>query len=571
MTEPARESSGTAAYRAARDLLLRHREDYEAAMAAFAWPRLDEFNWALDWFDVLAAEHPDRDALRVVTADSDTRLTYAQMAARSNQVANWLRDLGARRGDRVLLMLGNIAPLWEVILASIKLGAVIIPASTLLGPEDLADRIARGGVRHVITEDAHAPKFEGLDGTWTRVVVGAAAAGWHHYDDAGSAPADFTPDGPTRATDPLLLYFTSGTTAQPKLVEHTHASYPAGHLSTMYWIGLQPGDVHLNISSPGWAKHAWSNVFAPWIAGATSLILGHERFSAQALFDALPACGVTSLCAPPTVWRMLVQADLAGADVRSLRECVGAGEPLNPEVIEQVRRAWNVTVRDGYGQTETTAQIGNPPGAQLRLGSMGRPLPGYEVALVDPVTGEQAEEGEICLPLAHRPLGLMTGYKDDPQRAAEAMRDGYYHTGDVASRDADGYITYVGRTDDVFKASDYRISPFELESVLIEHEAVAEAAVVPSPDPLRLAVPKAFVILAAGHEPDGDTALPILTYARERLAPYKRVRRLEFADLPKTISGKIRRVELREQETGRSSDSRGVTEFWEEDFPGLKG
>src|SRR5580693_3858566 len=557
MTEPARESSGTAAYRAARDLLLRHREDYEAAMAAFAWPRLDEFNWALDWFDVLAAEHPDRDALRVVTAGSDTRLTYAQMAARSNQVANWLRDLGARRGDRVLLMLGNIAPLWEVILASIKLGVVIIPASTLLGPEDLADRIARGDVRHVITEDAHTPKFEGLDGTWTRVVVGAAAPGWHHYDDAGSAPADFTPDGPTRATDPLLLYFTSGTTAQPKLVEHTHASYPAGHLSTMYWIGLQPGDVHLNISSPGWAKHAWSNVFAPWIAGATSLILGHERFSAQALFDALPACGVTSLCAPPTVWRMLVQADLAGADVRSLRECVGAGEPLNPEVIEQVRRAWNVTIRDGYGQTETTAQIGNPPGAELRLGSMGRPLPGYEVALVDPVTGEQAEEGEICLPLAHRPLGLMTGYKDDPQRAAEAMRDGYYHTGDVASRDADGYITYVGRTDDVFKASDYRISPFELESVLIEHEAVAEAAVVPSPDPLRL---------AAGREPSGELAQSIMAFCRERVAPYKRIRRVEFADLPKTISGKIRRVELRGQESAAREGVRGVTEFWEEDF-----
>jgi acetyl-CoA synthetase len=570
MTEPTRESSGTAAYRAARDLLLRHREDYEAAKAEFAWPQLEEFNWALDWFDVLAAEHPQRDALRVITADSDARLTYAQMAARSNQVANWLRGLGARRGDRVLLMLGNIAPLWEVILAAIKLGVVMIPASTLLGPEDLKDRIARGDVRHVITEDVHVPKFEGLDGTWTRVVVGAATPGWNHYDEAGSAPADFTPDGATKASDPLLLYFTSGTTAQPKLVEHTHVSYPAGHLSTMYWIGLQPGDVHLNISSPGWAKHAWSNVFAPWIAGATSLILGHERFSAQALFGALPACGVTSLCAPPTVWRMLVQADLASADTSTLRECVGAGEPLNPEVIEQVRRAWNVTVRDGYGQTETTAQIGNPPGAELRLGSMGRPLPGYEVALVDPVTGEQREEGEICLPLARRPLGLMTGYKDDPQRAADAMRDGYYHTGDVATRDADGYITYVGRTDDVFKASDYRISPFELESVLIEHEAVAEAAVVPSPDPLRLAVPKAFVILAAGHEPDGDTALAILSYARERLAPYKRVRRLEFADLPKTISGKIRRVELREQEAGRSGDTRGATEFWEEDFPDLK-
>ena len=280
---------------------------------------------------------------------------------------------------------------------------------------------------------------------------------------------------------------------------------------------------------------------------------------------------MTSLCAPPTVWRMLVQADLASADVRSLRECVGAGEPLNPEVIEQVRRAWNITVRDGYGQTETTAQIGNPPGASCASARWAGRCPGMRWRWSTRSPASKAEEGEICLPLAHRPLGLMTGYQDDPQRAAEAMRDGYYHTGDVASRDADGYITYVGRTDDVFKASDYRISPFELESVLIEHAAVAEAAVVPSPDPLRLAVPKAFVILAAGHEPDGDTALAILAYARDRLAPYKRVRRLEFADLPKTISGKIRRVELREHEETRPSGTRGATEFWEEDFPGLKG
>jgi acetyl-CoA synthetase len=566
---------GTAAYRAARDLLLARREDYRAARAEFRWPELTEFNWALDWFDVIAAEHPDRDALRVVTADSDARLSYADLAARSNRVANWLRALGVRRGDRVLVMLGNIAPLWEVILAAMKLGAIIIPASTLLGPADLADRIARGDVRHVITETTHTAKFTGLAGVWTRVAVGKqgpeTAEGWHDYErEAYEAPAEFNPDGPTMAGDPLLLYFTSGTTAQPKLVEHTHVSYPAGHLSTLYWIGLRPGDVHLNISSPGWAKHAWSNVFAPWIAGATSLILGHERFSARVLFDAIAACGVTSLCAPPTVWRMLVQADLAGADVATLRECVGAGEPLNPEVIEQVRRAWNITVRDGYGQTETTAQIGNTPGSEVRLGSMGRPLPGYEVALIDPLTGEAGEEGEICLPLDRRPLGLMAGYQGDPERAAEAMAGGYYHTGDVATRDADGFITYVGRTDDVFKASDYRISPFELESVLIEHEAVAEAAVVPSPDPVRLAVPKAFVLLAAGSEPSPDTALSILAYARERLAPYKRVRRLEFAELPKTISGKIRRVELRQAEQSRAAGARGVTEFWEEDFPGLK-
>jgi acetyl-CoA synthetase len=583
-----------AAFREARDLLLRHRDDYAAAVAEFSWPHLDEFNWALDWFDVIAAEHPDRDALRIVTGgDGDIQLSYAELSARSNQVANWLRGLGARRGDRLLLMLGNIAPLWEIILAAMKLGVVIIPASTLLGPDDLADRIPRGEVRHVITETAQAAKFAAVPGDWTRILVGSPAAGgpaagspaaqqpaWHSYSDAEGASALFAADEVTQASDPLLLYFTSGTTAQPKLVEHTHASYPAGHLSTMYWIGLQPGDVHLNLSSPGWAKHAWSNVYAPWNAGATAFILGHERFSAAALLDAIGSCGITTFCAPPTVWRMLIQSDLAAADVATLRECVAAGEPLNPEVIEQVRRAWGITVRDGYGQTETTAQVGNSPGQPLRPGSMGRPLPGYAVVLVDPLTGAPTAEGEICLDLSRRPLGLMTGYQDDPQRDAEAMRGGYYHTGDVASRDDDGYLTYVGRTDDLFKASDYRISPFELESVLLEHEAVAEAAVVPSPDPLRLAVPKAYVVLAAGFDPSPDTAFAILAYARQRLAPYKRIRRIEFADLPKTISGKIRRVELRAREddvhdpSGAGSASppapRGVTEFWEDDFPDLK-
>ena len=578
-----------AVFRAARDLLLRYREDYPTARREFGWPRLERFNWALDWFDVVAAEHPERDALRIVAEGGrDVRLSYAELSARSSQVANWLRDLGVRRGDRVLVMLGNIAPLWEVILAAIKLGAVIIPATTLLGPGDITDRITRGDVRHVITESAQAPKFgAGAGARWTPIAVGEPADGWLRYDDAFAAEPRYAPDGVTLASDPLLLYFTSGTTAQPKLVEHTHASYPAGHLSTMYWLGLRPGDVHLNVSSPGWAKHAWSNVFAPWNAAATVMVLGHERFSVDALLAAIPGCGISSLCAPPTVWRMLIQADLSGCDTASLRECTSAGEPLNPEVIEQVRRAWGITVRDGYGQTETTAQIGNPPGQEVRLGSMGRPLPGYTVVLVDPLTGVPGKEGEICLPAeppAARPAGLMTGYRGDPQRAAAAMRDGYYHTGDVAATDADGYVTYVGRTDDVFKASDYRISPFELESVLIEHEAVAEAAVVPSPDPLRLAVPKAYLTLVAGVEPSAPVAESILAFARERLAPYKRVRRLEFGELPKTISGKIRRVELREQEglrhgaAGQAASAgqaagagpRGVTEFWEEDFPGLK-
>jgi acetyl-CoA synthetase len=564
-------ASSAGALRAARDLLLAHRTEYAAAIDRFAWPALDEFNWALDWFDAIAAEHPERLALRVVGDDgSDEAVSYATMAAKSSQVANWLRGLGVRRGDHVLLMLGNIVPLWEVMLAAMKLGAVVIPASTLLQPADLADRIARGRVRHVIAEAALTPRFATVPGDWTRVAVGGDPVtggdpGWQPYADSGAAPAEFTPDGITRAGDPLLLYFTSGTTSQPKLVGHTHVSYPVGHLSTMYWIGIQPGDVHLNISSPGWAKHAWSNFFAPWNASATILILNQARFSAQGLLAALGDCGVTTFCAPPTVWRMLIQADLSAANVDVLRECVAAGEPLNPEVIEQVRKAWGITVRDGFGQTETTAQVGNPPGQPVKPGSMGRPLPGYPVVLVDPVTGVPGRDGEICLDLSRRPLGLMTGYQDDADRDAEAMRGGYYHTGDVATQDDDGYITYVGRTDDVFKASDYRISPFELESVLIEHVAVAEAAVVPSPDPLRLAVPKAYVLLGADSIPGPELARDIMAFVRVRVPGYKRIRRVEFGDLPKTISGKIRRVELRAQESVPRA-GRGVTEFWEEDF-----
>jgi acetyl-CoA synthetase len=562
----------TAEFRAARDLLLEHREDYEKARGEFRWPELDQFNWALDWFDVIAAGN-ERVGLWVVEeGGTEQKLSFAELSHRSNQVANWLRAHGVTRGDRVIVMLGNQVELWETILAAIKLGAVVIPATTLLGPDDLADRVERGNARHVIAAGSDAAKFDGVPGDYTRVAVGDGRAGWERYGDAYEAPTDFVPDGPTQAGDPLLLYFTSGTTAKPKLVEHTHVSYPIGHLSTMYWIGLRPGDVHLNISSPGWAKHAWSNVFAPWNAEAVVLVYNYARFEAKALLGQIVRCGVTTMCAPPTVWRMLIQEDLSAWRV-PMRELAAAGEPLNPEVIEQVRRAWGITIRDGYGQTETTAQIGNPPGAPINDGSMGRPLPGYEVALVDPVTGEEGDEGEIALPLSRRPLGLMAGYRDADKLNAEAMRHGYYHTGDVARRNADGYITYVGRSDDVFKASDYRISPFELESVLLEHPAVAEAAVVPAPDPLRLAVPKAYVTLAAGQEPAAEAAESILRYCREHLAPYKRVRRLEFAELPKTISGKIRRVELRRREEEREAAgpaARADREFWEDDFPDLR-
>ncbi|MCZ2528247.1 AMP-binding protein [Streptomyces sp. HB2AG] len=552
-------ASGAEQFRAARDFLLAHREDYDTAHREFRWPRPQEFNWALDWFDPMA-DGNDATALWIVEEDgSEERVSFREMSRRSGQVANWLAAQGVRAGDRIVLMLGNQVELWETLLAAMKLRAVLIPATTLLGPVDLRDRVERGQARHVVARAEDAAKFDEVPGDYTRIAVGAGAPeGWLSYGDSAGAPEEFTPTGPTAADDTLLLYFTSGTTARPKLVEHTHVSYPVGHLSTMYWIGLRPGDVHLNISSPGWAKHAWSNVFAPWNAGATVFIHNYTRFDADRLLTEMGRCGITSFCAPPTVWRMLIQADLSKLATPP-KSVVAAGEPLNPEVIEHVRRTWGVTVRDGFGQTETTVQIANTPGQPIKAGSMGRPCPGYSTVLVDPVTGAVGDEGEICVDLtAERPVGLMTGYLGDDERNAEVMAGGRYRTGDIGSRDADGYITYVGRADDVFKASDYKISPFELESALLEHEAVAEAAVVPSPDPLRLAVPKAYVVLAAGWEPDAETARAIFAHSRKVLAPYKRIRRLEFSDLPKTVSGKIRRIELRaraEQSGGEPNDA----------------
>jgi len=562
MTEP--RGTGVAAFLAARDFLFQHREDYATAYRDFRWPQLGEFNWALDWFDAFSQGN-DAPALWIVDeSGTSDKVSFARMADRSAQVANWLRSLGVARGDRVLLLMPNEVALWECMLACMKLGAVIVPTTTLVSTDDLADRFDRGAVRHVICTASATAKFDVFPGAYTRIAVGTAGGappGWQDFANSNAQSTTFRPDGPTQASDPLFLYFTSGTTSQPKLVLHSHQSYPVGHLSTMYWIGLKPGDVHWNISSPGWAKHAWSCFFAPWNAGATIFIYNYARFNAPAVLDVLVRNKVTSLCAPPTVWRMLMQQDLASYKT-SLRELVGAGEPLNPEVIDIVQRAWGITIRDGFGQTETTAQVGNPPGQKLKPGSMGRPLPGYEVALLD-IDGQPAQEGEICLTLSPRPIGLMLGYQDDDEKTSEAMRDGHYHTGDVASRDAEGYITYVGRADDVFKASDYRISPFELESVLIEHEAVAEAAVIPSPDPIRLAVPKAILILRAGFAPSPELAQSILAFARSRLGSYKRVRIVEFGELPKTLSGKIRRVELRQRENARQPGDVWPLEFRE--------
>jgi acetyl-CoA synthetase len=562
-------TDNTRRFLAARDLLLDHRDDFAAATARFSWPRFESFNWARDYFDAIAAGN-DRTALRVVAdTDSEISLSFAELAGRSAQVANFLAAQGVGHGDRVLLMLDNCVPLWESMLAAIRMGAVIVPATTLLKRDELGERLQRGAIKAVITHSRLADRFAELPAISIRIAVGEALPGWASYASSTDFPRTSAPRSATRADDPLLLYFTSGTTSRPKLVMHSHASYPVGHLSTMYWLGLKPGDVHLNLSSPGWAKHAWSCFFAPWNAEATVLAYQYERFDASRLLDQLVRQRVTTFCAPPTVWRMLITQDLRRWQV-GLREAASAGEPLNPEVIAQVRAAWGITIRDAFGQTETSALVGNSPGQPLKPGSMGRPLPGCPIVLLG-LDGAVADEGEICIDLTRQPVGLMRAYLDDPRGSDAAMADGYYRTGDIAARDADGYLTYIGRTDDVFKSSDYRISPFELESVLIEHPAVAEAAVVPSPDPVRLAVPKAFIALALGFKPDAATALSIFRHMRARVSDFKRIRRLQFSDLPKTISGKIRRVELRTAEQQRSAHStRHPLEFREEDFPVLE-
>ena len=545
--------------------------DQARATAEFRWPDVGPtFNWALDWFDVVAADN-SRTALWIVEEDGrEQKISYAQMAERSNRVANWLSAFGVRRGDHVMLMLGNQVELWEAMLAILKIGAVILPTTEMLGSADLADRVSRGGVAHVIVNTSDAAKFDDVPGTYGRIGVGTALKGWTDFADAYTAePTPITERG--LSSDASIIYFTSGTTSKPKMVLHSQVSYPVGHLTTMYWIGLRPGDVHLAISSPGWGKHAWSLFFAPWIAEATIFVYNYSRFDAPALVEQLHRAQVTTFCAPPTVWRMLIQANI-GEKPESMRELLSAGEPLNPEVINQVQRAWGLTIRDGYGQTETTAIVGNGPGSELKAGSMGPPLPGVAVVLIDPISGELTDEGEVCLDLATTPVNLMTGYHGDVARTTEATRDGYFHTGDVASRDENGYLTFIGRTDDIFKSSDYKVSPFEVESALIEHPAVAEAAVVPAPDATRLSIVKAYVALAPGWEPTAETAAAVLRHARVSLPPYMRVRRVEFAELPKTISGKIRRVDLRQRETDAAESGVAPAGEWrDEQFPEIRG
>ena len=442
------DSSPTHGFLAARDLLHALWDDHDAAVARFAWPRPEHFNWALDWFDRVAVDNT-RIALRTLDGGAMTAVSYAELSECSNRVANWLRRLGVRRGQRILIMLDVQIAAWEAILAAMKLGAVVVPLSATVSATDLKDVLCCGEISCVITADRFTDAFAAAAPRTTRICVGEKVSGWHGYSDAYAERRSFLPACDTSADDPLFIYLTAGTTARPKMVCHTHASYPIGALSAMYWSGLLPGDVHLDLAPPGSTAHAWSSLFGPFNAEATVVAMNVSAdTSPRPLLDALDQQRVSSLCAPPAAWSMLVQHE-PGERPRALREACSIGAPLIPDVIERVRSAWGITVRDGYGQTETSVQIGATVGLPPRVGAMGKPLPGHCVVLIDPVTGAPSHQGEICIDLALRPVGLMTGYFGDAEATARTFVDGYFHTGDLARRDAEGFLTYAGRDDDL--------------------------------------------------------------------------------------------------------------------------
>jgi acetyl-CoA synthetase len=526
-------AENTDAFRAARDVLLRNRDDIDAARAQFEWPVLDRFNWVFDWFDVIA-EGNDQAALAVVGRDAVHTSTYAQLAERSKRVAGWLADQGVAHGDAVLLVCGSRAEFWEIMLAAMRLGIVLVPTFPTATPADLLDRVQRAHVRHVIADPSVVSKFDAVPVAGARISFGPIP-GWSDYGAAaGAAPLGAVE--PAGGDDPLFVYFTSGTTSAPKLIAHSHTSWPVGHLSSVYWNGLRPGEVHCNLAAPGWAKHAWSSFFVPFTAQATVLAFEDSADDPAFILDHLRESGVSSLCAPPTMWRRLVRAGLGGRPPQ-LHDATSVGERLPGELADAVREAWSVWVRDGYGQTEATGLIGTPPGARTDDGALGYPLPGYDIVLVDPASGRIGGDGEICVDMKGQPPGI---------RPWMTAGDGFYHTGDLAETLPDGRIRCLGRTDDVFKSFDRRISPQELENVVCMHPLVHDSAVIPIPHPVGDWEPKAYVELIAGAPAGEDLAREIFQLVADQLPEEKKVAAIEFVDaLPRTQSGKIQRKRLR--------------------------
>lgn len=537
------------------------QQEYAEARRAFRWPAPARFNFAVDVVDRWAADET-RVAMRWIGDGDDRELTFRWFKERSDRLANALEALGLRAGERVLVMLPRLVEWWVCMLGLEKARLVAMPATTLLTSKDIAYRLGASEARAVVTDGSNAGKVDAVAGARdlrARIVIGAREDGWHDWESLLERAAPQRQAQVSPADEPSLLYFTSGTTGHPKMVLHTHASYGLGHEVTgHYWLDLRPGDLHWNISDTGWAKAAWSSYFGPWHRGATLFIQhGTGKFAGSDILRFLGTYPITTLCAPPTVYRMLVQEDLSDLRCPALRHCVAAGEPLNPEVIAAWQEATGLTIHDGYGQTETVILCGNFPGVEVRPGSMGRPTPGFDLAVIDE-HGQRLDpgkEGDLAIRVEpERPLGLFREYWKNDEAMATSFHHGWYVTGDRGMTDEDGYFWFVGRADDVIISAGYRIGPFEVESALIEHPAVAEAAAVASPDPVRGAIVKAYVVLAPGAQGSEALAVELQEHTKRVTAPYKYPREIEFVpDLPKTISGKIRRLELREREEQRKA------------------
>ncbi|WP_296255655.1 MULTISPECIES: AMP-binding protein [unclassified Pseudomonas] len=543
----ARRSEAGELFAASRDSLFNAcAMDPHEVLAAFQWPVLSHFNWALDWFDSLAGRHEP--ALVLIRDQHDETISYAQLISRSNQVANWLASLGVKRGERLMVLLPNGEELYALLLGAIKLGLVIIPGYVSLTGDNLRDRLARSEASVVVAAGGVVSNIPALETVRLRIAVAnPSKKGWIPFDDHLHHSTTFLPRQPTSVNEPLFGYFTSGTTSAPKLVLHTHQSYPVGHLSSVHWNGIRPGDVHLNVSAPGWAKHSWSSFFVPWTCEATIVSLQENQTSPNDLLATLQRLNVSTFCAPPTVWRALLLHGI-GPRPTALREIVSAGEPLDASLIGAVREAWGLNLRNGYGQSEATAIVGFAPNDPYHAGALGYPLPGYQVQLLNQDSDLPDDEGEICLPLdSNRPLGLMLGYDQDPLRSEKALGGHFYRTGDIARRDSHGCLWYLGRTDDQFKSFDYRISPVELESALLQHNSIEQAAVVPFPDPVGLHVPKAFVVLHPDHTADAQWAENVFAHLNQKLPAELAIRHIAVVEqLPKTVTGKVTRAQLRQ-------------------------
>lgn len=564
--------AGLREFTAARDFLL-NAHNYQEAKAGFDWPQRNQFNWALDYFDTLAGKCSNPALMYVDDKGLETKVTFQAMKERSNKAANFLMTLGLKRKDRIMLMMPSSVELFEVFLGAMKAGCVIIPASTLLTVDDIRDRIGRGKAKCVFTGAQLTSRIDSasIPDSVSKVSVGGGRNGWTDYAEIDDQSANFRTEDTFSSEDELLIYFTSGTTAKPKLVLQTHGSYPVGHLSTMYWIGARKGDVHYNISAPGWAKYAYSSIFGAWNAEATSFLYNYSgKFDPKRVLSVIESHDVRTLCAPPTVWRFLLLENLKDYHF-SLRELISAGEPLNPEINQKVHDVTGLTIREGFGQSETTITVGFFPGMEIKLGSMGVVAPGFNVEILDDEYNPVPPKTDGILAIRvkpRRPVGVMEGYIDPREKNREVFVGDWYLTGDLASRDANGYFWFIGRADDVFKSSDYRISAFEVESELLVHPSITEVAVVASPDPLRGFVPKAYVMLKPKLIASRELALEIFNFTRQRMASYKRPRIIQFVnELPKTVSGKIKRTDLRKLETNqRSSLTRDKDEYFESDF-----